>query len=173
MSGTWRPGCPVALADLAYLRITYVGFDGADHLGEMVVASDVASRVVTVFRRLYALRFPIRNMRLVDDFGGSDDASMAADNTSGFNCRPATGGTAFSQHSYGTAIDLDPLENPYVGGDGSVLPPAGAPFAARPDRPGVLHDGDAAVAAFAAIGWSWGGDWRSPRDFQHFSRNGR
>ena len=160
------------LSDLSYLRMTYRGFDGRDHLGEMVVATVVAPQVITVFHRLYQAHWPIRRMTLVDDFRGSDDASMAADNTSGFNCRPSTGGAEFSQHSYGRAIDLDPLENPYVGG-GQVLPPAGTSFVDRPDSPGVIHDGDAPTEAFGSIGWSWGGDWSSPQDFQHFSANGR
>ena len=160
------------LDELSYLRMSYIGFDGQPHHGEMVVATSVAPAVLSVFRQLFAQRFPIRSMQLVDEFGGSDDASMTADNTSGFNCRPVTGGGAFSQHSYGKAIDLDPVENPYVG-DGEVLPPAGQAFVARPDRPGVLRDGDGAVRAFASIGWSWGGDWTSPTDFQHFSANGR
>jgi hypothetical protein len=111
-------------------------------------------------------------MKLVDEFGGSDDASMAADNTSGFNCRPSTGGTEFSQHSYGLAIDVDPVENPYVDGD-DVEPVAGRAYTKRPDLPGVIHAGDLVTSAFSAIGWTWGGSWSSPHDFQHFSQNGR
>jgi hypothetical protein len=170
MRSTWRPGCPVPLSELSDLTLSYVGFDGRSHTGEMVVASAVADDVITVFRALYRSRFPIRRMQLVDDFGGNDDASMAADNTSGFNCRPTTSGASWSQHSYGRAVDVDPVENPYVDGD-TVLPTAR--FADRPDAPGVIHDGDAAVRAFAAVGWSWGGDWSSPTDYQHFSQNGR
>ncbi len=172
MSYTWRPGCPVPLRALTYLRMIYRGFDGRDRLGEMVVATGSAAAVVSVFRRLYTARFPIRSMALVDAFKGSDDASMAADNTSAFNCRRVTGGTQFSQHSYGQAIDLDPLENPYVSG-GLVLPPAGARFVGRPAVGGVIHGEDVAVQAFAAIGWKWGGNWTSPRDYQHFSATGR
>ncbi|SDO93623.1 D-alanyl-D-alanine carboxypeptidase [Nakamurella panacisegetis] len=168
---TWHEGCPVPRSALSYLRMTYVDFDGRDHQGEMVVATAVAPQVITAFRQLYDARWPIRRMRLVDDFRGSDDASMAADNTSGFNCRRSTGGTRFSQHSYGRAVDLDPLENPYVG-NGQVLPPAGTAFVGRPDVPGVIHDGDAATTAFGSIGWAWGGNWSAPQDFQHFSANG-
>ncbi len=172
MSSTWRQGCPVPLSALSYLRISYRGFDGRYHVGEMVVATKTAKQVISVFHLLFDQGYPVRRMALVDDFGGNDDASMAADNTSGFNCRQITGGTGFSQHSYGQAIDLDPVENPYVGG-GQVLPPAGSAFLGRPDSAGVIHHGDATVAAFASIGWSWGGDWSSPHDFQHFSANGR
>ena len=112
MSASWRPGCPVELADLRYVSVTYHGFDGADHQGELVVAASVADAVVAVFDQLYDNGYPIASMRLVDDFGASDDASMAADNTSAFNCRPVTGGGGWSEHSYGTAIDLNPSRKP-------------------------------------------------------------
>ncbi len=152
--------------------MTYRGFDGADHDGEMVVAASVADDVVSAFAELYADGYPIRSMRLVDDFGADDDSSMAADNTSAFNCRAVTGGSTFSAHSYGTAIDIDPVENPYLSG-ASVLPPAGADFSGRPDSPGVIHEGDEVVTAFDRIGWSWGGRWNRPTDYQHFSLSGR
>ena len=138
MSSSWRPGCPVPLADLRYVRVSYVDFGGAPQTGELVVHVDATSAVIEAFRVLYEQRFPIRSLRLVDDFGGSDDASMAADNTSGFNCRAVTGGSGWSRHAYGRAIDLNPVENPYVRG-GTVLPPAGRdlprPFT-RPTRDG-------------------------------------
>jgi len=172
MSTSYHDGCPVSLADLRYLRLTYWGFDNRPHTGELVVSARVAEDVVTAFRSLFAHRFPIRQMRLVDDFGGSDDDSMAADNTSAFNCRPVTGGSGWSEHSYGEAIDVNPVQNPYLSGS-TVLPPAGRAFLDRPDEPGVIHAGDVAVQAFAAIGWTWGGTWTSPVDLQHFSRSGR
>ncbi len=111
-------------------------------------------------------------MRLVDDFGGSDDASMAADNTSAFNCRPVTGGGGFSEHSYGTAIDLNPVQNPYVSGD-LVLPEPGRGYLDRAPGSGVIRAGDPTVATFAASGWTWGGTWSGPVDYQHFSVSGR
>jgi hypothetical protein len=172
MRSTYRSGCPVPLSRLRLLTMTYWGFDSRAHTGEMVVSARVATDVISVFRTLYEARWPIRSMRLVDDFGGSDDASMAADNTSAFNCRAVTGGGGWSEHSYGEAIDLDPLENPYVSGS-TVLPPAAAGYLDRPARPGVIHPDDIAVRAFGAIGWTWGGTWTSPQDFQHFSLSGR
>ncbi|QZN87580.1 M15 family metallopeptidase [Cellulomonas sp. C5510] len=172
MSASWRDGCPVPLADLRYVTVTHRTFDGGAATGELVVHADVADSVVAVFGELFALGYPVRSMRLVDDFGGSDDASMAADNTSAFNCRPISRGTGWSEHAYGRAIDLNPVENPYVRG-ALVLPPEGEPFASRPDVPGVVHAGDAVVRAFAAHGWQWGGDWVSPADYQHFSTTGR
>jgi poly-gamma-glutamate synthesis protein (capsule biosynthesis protein) len=173
MTGSHRPGCPVALDDLRLLRMSYLGFDGRHHVGEMVVASPYAPGVVKVFERLYDARWPIRRMRLVDAFGGNDDRSMAADNTSAYNCRRVAGSDRWSAHAYGAAIDLNPVENPYLTG-GSVLPPAGRRFAgldrsaeARVPR-GVIRADDVVVRAFADIGWEWGGDWSSP-DYQHFA----
>jgi len=171
MRYSWRPGCPVPLSALRYLRMTYYGFDGAAHSGDMVVHADQATAVVTVFRQLYANRFPIYRMRLVDDYGGSDAAAMDGDDTSAFNCRPTTGGTSWSQHSYGRAIDLNPIQNPYLAG-GMVQPAAGSAYLTRsPLRKGMV---DPVVrAAFSDAGWYWGGNWRSPTDYMHFSANNR
>ena len=173
MTSSHHAGCPVPLRDLRYVRVSYVGFDGAPHEGELVVRRDVAGPVTHVFEVLYDARWPIERMRLVDAYGGNDDRSMAADNTSAYNCRGIPGTHAWSQHAYGTAIDLDPVQNPYVAA-GSVAPPAGRAFAEL-DRspgadvpPGVVTDDDVVVRAFASIGWSWGGSWTTINDYQHF-----
>jgi poly-gamma-glutamate synthesis protein (capsule biosynthesis protein) len=169
-----RAGCPVPLSDLRYLQITYVGFDGYAHTGEMVVHGDYAVQVATVFEQLYDARWPIRRMRLVDDYGGSDNQSMAANNTSGFNCRRVAGSRSWSAHAYGAAIDINPLQNPDLIG-GSVAPRAGRRFAAI-DRstdaltsPAVISVNGPVVHAFSRIGWEWGGNWSSRKDFQHFA----
>ncbi|MCV2394154.1 M15 family metallopeptidase [Actinotalea sp. M2MS4P-6] len=173
MSSSWRPGCPVPLADLRYVRVPYLDPDGRTRVGELVVHADQAEAIAGVFLELWRIGYPIASMRLVDDFGGSDDASMAADNTSAFNCRPITGGTAWSEHAYGRALDLNPVENPYVRGR-HVAPDAGSAFVDRPDEPMVLHAGDPVVEAFAAAGWLWGGEWTGGvLDYQHFSVTGR
>lgn len=173
MATSWHEGCPVPLTDLRYVRVPYVDPDGATHTGELVVHADVAADVAEVFRELWSLGYPIASMRLVDDFGGDDTASMNADNTSAFNCRPITGGTSWSEHAYGLALDLNPVENPYVVGS-HVAPRAGRAFVDRPDSPGVLHADDPVVAAFARIGWVWGGTWSGRvLDYQHFSLRGR
>jgi hypothetical protein len=172
MTGSsWHPGCPVGLADLRLLRLTYLGFDGEAHNGRLVVHKAVAAPVLRAMRSLYRHRFPIRRMRLVDAYGADDHRSMNADNTSAFNCRFIAGQPGvWSQHAYGKAIDINPIENPYVTGSGHVSPPAGAPFANRLRRtPGLIHRGDATAAAFTAIGWGWGGSWSWPKDYQHFS----
>lgn len=172
MAPSWRTGCPVPLADLRYVTVSYHGFDGAVATGELVVHADAVEAIAQVFRTLFEAGYPVRSMRLVDDFGADDDASMAADNTSAFNCRAVAGTRTWSQHAYGRAIDVNPVENPYVSAAG-VFPSAGADYAARPDLPGVLHAGDAAVRAFADAGWGWGGSWPGPTDYQHFSATGR
>jgi D-alanyl-D-alanine carboxypeptidase len=173
-SSSWHPGCPVAIEDLRLLSLDYFGFDGMVHTGEMVVHRDVARDVVTVFRALFDARFPIRRMQLVDAYGGSDDRSMAADNTSAFNCRLMTGGASWSQHAYGRAIDINPIQNPYVTRAGTVEPPAGASYVDRSLRAkGMVHAGDVVADAFASVGWGWGGAWSDPIDYQHFSATGR
>ncbi|WP_432511036.1 M15 family metallopeptidase [Kineococcus sp. SYSU DK001] len=171
LSASWRPGCPVGPERLRVVTVSTVDLTGRASTGRIVVHADVAGPVAAVFERLYALRFPVARMEPVEAFGGSDDASMAADNTSGFNCRATTGGTGFSEHSYGTAIDLNPVENPYVKGT-TVLPEAGRAFVDRRPAAGVVLADDAVVRAFADHGFSWGGDWTSLKDYQHFSVSG-
>jgi hypothetical protein len=174
MSSSWRPGCPVPIEDLRLLTLDHWGFDGGVHEGELVVHHRHAKPVLGVFEALFEARFPIRRMRLVDEYGADDDRSMAANNTSAFNCRPVTGGSAWSQHSYGWAIDINPVQNPYVTSGGTVLPPAGAKYLDRSQKAkGMIRAGDVVVKAFAAIGWGWGGSWSSPKDYQHFSATGR
>jgi D-alanyl-D-alanine carboxypeptidase len=170
---SYRPGCPVTPAQLRLVRVSHWGFDGKARVGSIVVRSDVAREVVTVFRRLYGARFPIRRLRPIDAYGARDSASLAADNTSGFNCRYAIAGgpKRWSSHAYGLAIDVNPVENPYLD-RGSVKPPAGRRYLDRSRaRPGMAVEGGVLVRAFAAIGWSWGGRWSSP-DYQHFSATG-
>jgi hypothetical protein len=171
---SWRPGCPIGPSELRTLRVSYVGFDGRAHTGALVVNRRVVDDVRTIFGRLYAVRFPIHRMQPIARYGGSDDRSMAADNTSGFNCRYAVapGPKRWSVHAYGEAIDVNTVENPYVEG-GRVLPPAGKAYVDRSRRrKGMAVPGGALVRAFASIGWLWGGRWTSSPDWQHFSRTG-
>ena len=170
---SWHPGCPVALRDLRLLTVSHWGFDGRERVGRLVVHASAAPALLSVFRRLYAARFPIRRMVPVDAYRGSDFRSIEADNTSAFNCRHATGSNSWSEHAYGRAVDVNPIENPYVEG-GRVYHQASRPFVARtPVRPGMAVRGRALVDAFFAVGWGWGGDWAgSVRDYQHFSASG-
>jgi len=137
------------------------------------VHDDVAADVRGVFRSIYDQRFPIRRIHPVDVYGADDDRSMAANNTSAFNCRTVAGTQAWSEHAYGRALDLNPVQNPYVRGS-TVDPPSGREWV---DRrwvvPGMIVDGDVVVRAFAAKGWGWGGHWERAQDHQHFSLSGR
>ncbi|HEV2824264.1 MAG TPA: M15 family metallopeptidase [Actinomycetota bacterium] len=172
---TYRSGCPVPPEDLRLLVMSHRTFDGQSAQGRMVVHEDWARPVVSVFHELYDQDFPIARMQLVDDYQGSDDLSMEANNTSAFNCRSVTGRPGvWSQHSYGGAIDINPVQNPYISSGGTVLPPAGVDYVDRSkDAPGMIHAGDCTVQAFADIGWYWGGAWTSPKDYQHFSYNNK
>lgn len=167
---SWKPGCPVPIDDLRIIEMNFIGFDGAVHSGgQLMVHRLVAPQVVEAFRVLFENGFPIRRMELIENYGGSDDASMAADNTSAFNCRPITGTTdRFSIHSYGQAIDINPVENPYVRGS-TVLPPAGVDYLDRTDvRPGMITKNDVVEKAFREQKFFWGGDFNSLKDYQHF-----
>jgi hypothetical protein len=170
---SYRAGCPVPPTELRTVRTAYWGFDGRPHSGAIVVNRRAAADVVAVFRRLYEARFPIRRLRPVSAYRGSDDASMAADNTSGFNCRFVSGTRRWSMHAYGLAIDVNPVENPFVSG-GRVSPPAGRRYLDRDEPvPGIAVEGGVLVRAFEARGWKWGGRWRGSPDYQHFSTTGR
>jgi hypothetical protein len=170
---SWRPGCPVAVEDLRSVSVTHWGTDGEPHRGTLIVAAGVVDDIIVIMGDLYEAGFPIEQMEPVDVYDGDDDRSMAANNTSAFNCRAITGGSSWSEHSYGTAIDVNPLLNPYVRG-GTALPPEGSRYIDRSlDDPGMIHAGDATVQVFADHGWIWGGTWASPKDYQHFSTTGR
>ena len=139
-----------------------------------MVHRTLAKGVVATFKKLFDAHYPVARMQLVDIYGADDDRSMAAGNTSAFNCRKVAGSTKWSEHAYGRAIDLNPVQNPYVTSGGRVSPPAGRPWANRSrSGAGMVHAGDATVRAFAAIGWGWGGAWHGARDYQHFSSTGR
>jgi hypothetical protein len=174
LGASWRPGCPVGPSQLRTVRVSFVGFDGRAHSGALVVNRGVVSDVAQVFRRLYAARFPIRRLEPVARFAGSDDRSMASDNTSAFNCRYAVapGAKRWSVHAYGEAIDVNPVENPYLEG-GRVLPPAGRPYVDRSRvRRGMAIAGGVLVRTFASVGWAWGGHFAGSPDWQHFSKTG-
>jgi D-alanyl-D-alanine carboxypeptidase-like protein len=171
---SWHRGCPVAPARLRRVRLSYWGFDQRAHTGALIVNVSAVGDVVRVFRRLYRARFPIRRMRPIDAYRGVDERSLDADNTAAFNCRYAVapGPKRWSVHAYGLAIDVDPVENPYVEG-GRVHPRAGRAYLNRSRvRPGMAEPAGQLVRAFAAVDWQWGGRWAGSPDYQHFSRNG-
>ena len=175
----WKPGCPVPLTRLRLLTVRHWGFDGRTHTGQLVVNRDAAAPLAKVFRRLYALRFPIRHLQLGDMYGPRAARPTDGDVTGSFECRqavpsPCTGGSGtgtWSNHAYGLAVDLNPGENPYVG-CGQTRDPTRARFLDRSRlRKGMVTP--AVVAAFRSIGWGWGGAWTgATKDYMHFSHNG-
>jgi D-alanyl-D-alanine carboxypeptidase-like protein len=173
---TWKPGCPVPLDDLRLLRFNYWNFYGEVDRGPMVVHEDVAGDVLWVFRRLFRARFPIKRVALAREFVPEEFEPVTYTRrsvTAAFNCRPVilpTGPLSdFSRHSYGLAIDINPIQNPYVAADGFVRTMASRRYLDRTRRlKGMIHDGDVVVRSFAAIGWGWGGHWGGGKDYMHF-----
>ncbi|MGW6271489.1 M15 family metallopeptidase [Streptomyces sp. NPDC055060] len=174
LGSTYRRGCPVPPRQLRLIRMNHWGFDGRLHPGELIVHQGAVKPLLHVFRKAFAAKFPIRRMRVMAEFGGDDLKAMAADNTSAFNCRRVTGNPGrLSQHSYGNAIDINTVENPYVDVNGRVHPASATPYLRRDRRvKGMIRPGDAVSTAMRRIGWEWGGRWANP-DYQHFSANGR
>lgn len=174
--GYWSRGCPVGLGDLRVLSISYRGFDKRSHRGQVIVNKSAAAPLRRVFRRLYALHFPIRYMRLNDVY----TRNPKHDASGSFECRqavpsPCSGGKgtgSWSNHAYGLAVDINPTENPYIG-CGASYSPEGAKYRDRsPRRPGMITP--RVVKAFRSIGWGWGGSWAgATKDYMHFSVNGR
>ena len=176
MQGRSYPqGCEVPRSDLRYLELSYVDFEGQEHVGQMVCNKQIADDLLYIFRRLYEARYPIASMRLIDDFDADDSRSMAANNTSCFCYRRVAGSTALSKHSRGMAVDVNPLYNPcvYVR-SGRVLPPEGRAYAhgrdRRKDIPGKIDATDLCYRLFVSRGFRWGGAWRTLKDYQHFER---
>jgi D-alanyl-D-alanine carboxypeptidase len=174
----WTPGCPVPIENLRLVRVSYWNFRGEVATGPLVLHEMVADDVLWVFRKLFRARFPIKKIdqaakdrpRTPKDYWNLTPRSV----TASFNCRPATDSTSLSHHSYGWAIDINPLQNPYVRGDGTVLRHIAKPYRNRSlHRRGMIHDGDIVVRSFAKIGWEWGGHWHTLKDYMHFSLTGR
>ena len=174
---TWKPGCPVPLTDLRLLRFNYWGFDRMLKRGPMVVHEDVAEDVLWVFGRLFKARFPIKRVALPKEFVPEEwepRISSPRSVTASFNCRPVVTplgpGDDFSQHSYGLAIDINPVQNPFVTADGFVRNRMARRYVDRGRHlVGMIHDGDVVVRSFAAIGWEWGDTWSGGKDYMHFS----
>jgi len=171
LNTTWREGCPVALEQLSAVNVSYVGFDDKTHTGTLIINNKVAQEVLDIFEELYAIRFPIEKIHPIEDYNGSDDASMDANNTSAFNCRAMTDfKNQYSIHSYGYAIDINPLINPYVNGD-NVEPTAGAKNVDRSSyHKGKINGRSQIVQIFAKHRWVWGGTWPQIKDYQHFEK---
>jgi len=170
LKGTsWHIGCPIPLKNLRYLRIKYLDFKGKTRIGEMIVHKAVANDVLDIFSELYSIGYPIHKMHLVSEYQGSDWKSIEADNTSAFNCRSATGSKKWSKHSYGKAIDINPIENPYVFRSGKSSHKASKNYIKRrANHSAVALKRSKIVQIFKSHGWKWGGDWNGAKDYQHF-----
>lgn len=168
---TWHKGCPVSLTNLSYLKLNYWGFDNKTHVGELIVHKSLAKEVVAIFKVLFQHHYPIQRMQLMNVYDGDDNLAMADNNSSAFNCRAVTNRPGeYSQHSYGRAIDLNTLINPYVK-KGKVSPKEGSAYLNRTQKsPGKIIKGDYVYRAFTNRGWSWGGNWRDAQDYQHFEK---
>jgi hypothetical protein len=169
---TWTEECPVTLAELAYVTVSHWGFDERFHTGELMVNAAFAEEVVEIFRSLHDARFPIEQIRVIDAYEIELHPTGDFNDTTSFVCRPAVGSSGWSQHAFGLAIDINPFHNPYLKGD-LVLPELASTYTDRADvRPGMVVVGDVVTDAFGDIGWGWGGNWNSLKDWMHFSQSG-
>lgn len=169
---SFGPDCTIAREELRYVRVLHVDASGGTLVGELVVHRNVAADIIDIFEQLYEASYPVHKMHLVDDYDADDDASCADDNTSCFNYRVVAGTSTLSNHAYGLAIDISPFENPYcIPSEGFVAPAAAGRYADRSlDEPYMIHRGDLCYQLFVDHGWEWGGDWDSPKDYQHFEK---
>jgi len=169
---SWHAGCPVPIRKLRLLRLDFVNFDGEERRGRLVVHRSEDDEILQVFDVLFDNEFPMKRVEIADRYGADDRKLGRRNITSAFNCRFVAGTNRWSQHAFGLAIDINPVQNPFVDGD-RVVPRKGRRFRDRSqDRPGMIHGGDFVVDAFADAGWEWGGDWNSLKDYMHFSKNG-
>ncbi len=167
---SWHQGCPVPLSELRIVTVRYVDFHGKAQQGRLMVHNKIAQDAAMIFGELYTNRFPIEKMNLIETYDGNDDLSMSDNNTSAFNCRVVSGTRVFSRHAYGRAIDINPVQNPFLK-KGHVSPPQSLQYVDRTqDVPGMIHRNDAVWRAFVGRQWTWGGSWKSVKDYQHFEK---
>lgn len=167
--------CTISRSKLRYLTVKHFDAQGKEHQGELVCNKAIANDLIDIFRQLHQAHYPIERIELVDNYDANDERSMTANNTSCFCFRKITGSQRLSKHSMGMAIDINPLHNPCVSKrrDGSVIiePAAGKRYADRSKKSAYkLKKGDLCYRLFKAHGFSWGGDWRSKKDYQHFEK---
>lgn len=168
---SWTEDAPVGLIDLRYLEVSYWGFDDISHVGEIIVNECIAEEVLDIFKELYDNDFKIEKMNLISDYEANDNLSMADNNSSGFCFRAVEGTTILSKHSYGIAIDINPIQNPYVKGD-KISPAEGNDYIDRSNiREGMIVKENCCYNAFISRGWIWGGEWNSLKDYQHFQKD--
>lgn len=169
---SWKETVPYPLDDLVYIQVTYYGFDGKTHIGELIMHKLVAPEIIEIFKMLFEAKYPIEKVKLIDDYDASDEASMADNNSSALCVRSITNQyNELSRHSYGVAIDINPIQNPYISSN-MILPEAGENYQDRTNkRKGMIIEGDICYTAFVSRGWTWGGNWTSIKDYQHFQKD--
>jgi len=168
---SWKEGCPVALKDLRYVQVLFKGFDNNVHIGGLIVHEKVSEEIMVLFQSFYDSDFKIEKVRPIYHYGANDDLSMEDNNTSAFNYRVVEGSSNLSKHSYGIALDINPIQNPFVRGD-HVSPEAGKAFTDRSmSEVGMIIEGDPCHKGFKDNNWTWGGDWNTMKDYQHFQKN--
>lgn len=167
----WQEDCPVPINRLKLLDVSHCNFENQISSGQLIVLDKLAQNVLDIFKELFVLKFPIHSIKLIDEFGGDDDLSMAANNSSCFNFRHIANSTKFSMHSYGLAIDINPMQNPCLvknnqSSDINIAPEAGKEFLDRSNqRKGMVEP---IVKIFEKYGFDWGGNWSDPIDYHHF-----
>lgn len=160
----------VKIEDLSYLKITYWGFDEESHIGEMIVSKKVAGKVLDIFKEVYEKKYPIEKIKLIDEYKADDEKSMEDNNSSAFCYRKIANTNKLSKHSLGTAIDINPLYNPYIVGK-RISPVSASIYANRKIvKKGTITKGDALYNAFIKRGWTWRGEWKGKKDYQHFEK---
>lgn len=173
---SYRENPDISLDDLRYVKIKYVDFEGNEKSGELIVNRRIAKDIAEIFYELYKHEYPLEEVSLIDNYGASDEKSMEANNTTSFNYRKITGSSSLSRHACGMAIDINPQINPYVKGN-TVLPANGKAYAQRNEKKctgkyasAMIQRGDFIYTLFKKHGFSWGGDWNSLKDYQHFEK---
>jgi hypothetical protein len=171
----WTPECLISLERLKLLTVTYNDFDNKPQQGEIIVLDVIAEETIMIFKKLLDIKFPIYKMRLIDEYSGDDEASMEDNNSSCFNYRKIAGSTLLSLHGLGMAIDINPLQNPYLVLDKEnaivkVYPREGMNYINR--NKDYIGKVEPIVDIFKQYGFqAWGGNWGEPIDYHHFQVN--
>lgn len=163
----------ISYKQLRYLKIPYYDFDGEIQEGEMVCNEAIAHDLLEIFRTLFEAQYQFCSIRLIDDFNADDEASMRANNTSCFCYRTIAGSKMLSQHALGRAVDVNPLQNPYVNGRWVQPATAGEYVDRSKDFPHKLDAQDLCKRTFVEHGFTWAGDWPAEKDYQHFEKRAK
>ncbi len=164
--GIWSSECPIPISKLRLLYLSYYNFENQMVIGRMIVLDSIAESVISIFKELFMIKFPIHQIDLIDKYNGDDELSMSANNSSCFNFRKIEGSKLLSMHSYGLAIDVNPVQNPFVK-DEKILPSEGSKYLNRENNKNGMVE--SVISIFYKHGFTvWGGNWETPIDYHHF-----